>query len=629
MNTQSEFSGLLKLAGEKKGLLIVASIFSVLSSLLQVTPFIAVYKIIEELMSHGGYAEGIDGNLIITWGIVALLALIGALMTLYIGGMCSHIAAFNILYELRMRLSEHVAKVPMGYHTRTATGELKKIMEVSVEKFEKFVAHQLPDMVSAIVLPVVLLSYLFWLDWRLALVLVVPIILGLWLQTRVFASERGKKAYQDFQYAIEEMNATGVEYVRGMPAIKVFGITADSFLTFKQAVNRYRDISLHITNMCKTSYSLFFIIISSLVTFLVPVGILFFSREPANQAFAVTLILFLVITPSLSAPLLKLMYLGSGLREIVEGNRRIEAVFAEKPIREPSTPQVPVSYDIAFHNVSFAYEQKESKDYKPVLSNISFTAKAGEMTALVGPSGGGKSTIASLLLRFWNVAEGRITIGGVPIDDIGTEKLMDTVSFVFQDVHLFYDTIEANIRMGNTTATLQDVIQAAETACCHEFIMRLEQGYDTKIGEGGTYLSGGEAQRLAIARALLKNAPILVLDEATAYADAENEAKIQQGLQVLVKNKTVIIIAHRLSTIKGAEQILVIQQGGIVERGTHEQLRHLNGLYEQFWQSHVGTASWRLGGSQRQNPYTQQTHPDGLVDEQTVKAMIQGGTRDD
>jgi ATP-binding cassette subfamily B protein len=337
----------------------------------------------------------------------------------------------------------------------------------------------------------------------------------------------------------------------------------------------------------------------SLFTFIVPVGILLSSGNAGNQSFAITFILFLIITPSLSAPLLKLMYLGSGMREIVEGQKRIESVFAEPVVQEPELPKVPDTYEVAFRQVSFAYERKESEAYKPVLEQIDFVAKAGEMTALVGPSGGGKSTIANLLLRFWDVQEGEITIGGIPIQEMGTEKLMDTVSFVFQDVHLFYDTIEENIRMGNTSASQQDVIAAAQTACCHEFIEKLDAGYDTKIGEGGTYLSGGEAQRIAIARALLKNAPILVLDEATAYADAENEHKIQLGLAQLVQGKTVLIIAHRLTTIRAAEQILVIRKGTIAERGTHDQLRALDGVYEHMWQAHISAASWKLGGAGR------------------------------
>jgi ATP-binding cassette, subfamily B, bacterial IrtA/YbtP len=584
MDSKSELSGLLEMAAEKKGLLFVALLFSTISSLLQVAPFVAVYQIVEELFRHAHDPAALDTALIVSRGVAALAALIGALITLYIGGMCSHIAAFDILYRLRVRLADHVAQVPMGYHTRTATGELKKIIEVSVEKIEKFIAHQLPDTVSAIVIPLLFIGYLFWLDWRMALALLVPISFGYWLQARMFASEGGR-----------EMNAAGVEYVRGMPAVKIFGIKADNFLTFRQAVAGYRDIALRVTDLYQKPYSMFFLLVSSLFTFIIPVGIAIAAQHPGDLAFTVTFVLFLLITPGMAVPLLRLMQAGSGLREIVEGYKRIEAVLEEKRVEEPIVARVPSTYDIAFEQVSFAYDSPASPAYKPVLRNIELVAKAGEMTALVGPSGGGKSTIAQLLLRFWEPSGGRITIGGVPIQEISTEKLMDLVSFVFQDVHLFYDTIEANIRMGRTEVSREAVIRAAKMAGCHDFIEMLPQGYATMIGEGGTYLSGGEAQRISIARALLKDAPILVLDEATAYADAENEYSIQQALAQLVRGKTVLIIAHRLSTIKAAEQVLVIRQGEIVERGTHDELRALQGLYEQMWQSHTRAAAWKLG----------------------------------
>lgn len=611
MRSKSEISGLIRIVGEKKGLLLGASLFAVLSSLLQTVPFISVFKIVEELLQHARHPENIDKSLIMFWGLAAFIALIFVLVTMYIGGMCAHIAAFNILYSLRLRLCEHLAKVPMGYHSKTAIGELKKIIETSVEKIEKFIAHQLPDLVSAVVVPIVLVGYLFWLDWRMASVLLLPIAFGFWLQARMFGSEPGRQAYREFQFAAEQMNATGVAYIKGMPAVKAFGITAESFLTFKQAVEKYRNISLRITDLFKTPYSLFFVIVSSMFTFVVPVGILAASGDPLNLSFAVTFIFFLVVTPSLSVPILKLLYLGSGLREILEGNKRIEAVLREPIVTEPAVPQVPLSYDIAFEHVTFAYERADSDHFKRVLRDVCFKARTGEMTALVGPSGGGKSTIAQLLLRFWDAQEGVITIGGVPISEIGTDRLMEMVSFVFQDVHLFYDTIEENIRMGNAAATKEAVIAAAKVARCHEFVEKLEQGYETKIGEGGTYLSGGEAQRIAIARALLKNAPILVLDEATAYADAENEHQIQLGLAELVKGKTVLIIAHRLSTIRAAEQILVVQQGEIVERGTHDELRELNGLYERMWQAHVGADAWKLGPAIGGSPHA--AHAEGGI----------------
>ncbi len=596
MENQTETYSLLQIAGKRKGLLIIASFFSVISGILQLIPFVAVYKIVESFFLQAQNQQAVAAQAIQYWGLIALIGLIASLLMVYVGTMCSHIAAFNILYEMRVILSEHVAKVPMGYHTKTATGELKKIIESSVEKIEKFIAHQLPDLITAIAVPILLIGYLFYLDWRLALVAFLILVLAFLLQSMVYGNEAGKNAYRDFQFAVEEMNATGVEYIRGIPAVKVFGVSAASFLTFKQAVTKYRDISLKITNVYKVPYITFEVVITSIFAFILPLGIYILSKNPENLVFAITFILFLIVTPSLASPLMKLMYLGGGLREITEGNKRINEVLNEPLIQEPTHPQKPTSYGITFDHVSFAYEDQTSKDYKEVLHDISFSAKVAEITALVGPSGGGKSTITSLLLRFWDIQSGEIRIGGIPLQEIGTENLMNMTSFVFQDVHLFYDTMEENIRMGNQKASKEEVIAAAKVACCHEFIEKLPQGYDTKIGGEGVYLSGGEAQRIAIARALLKNSPILVLDEATAYADAENERNIQKGLAELVKGKTVLIVAHRLSTIQGAAKILVIKQGKIVESGTHVTLRNEAGLYEQMWQAHMNATSWQLEG---------------------------------
>ncbi|WP_317135023.1 ABC transporter ATP-binding protein [Bacillus changyiensis] len=318
------------------------------------------------------------------------------------------------------------------------------------------------------------------------------------------------------------------------------------------------------------------------------------SGQPNNQAFALTFLLFLTVAPSLSTPMFQLMYLGGELQKITEGTQRIDAILNEKPIEEPVNPRTASYYDVRFENVSFSYQEKDSDEYQLALKNVSFTAPQGKITALVGPSGSGKSTIASLIPRFWDIEDGRILIGGIPIQSMSTNRLMETVSFVFQDVHLFQDTIEENIRMGNHKATKQDLISAAKLACCHDFISSLPAGYNTKIGEGGVLLSGGEAQRITIARAILKNAPIIILDEATAFADPENEMNIQKGLNALIQNKTVITIAHRLSTIRHADQILVLHNGEIVEQGTHPDLLALKGLYTTMWNSHLSSKDWKL-----------------------------------
>jgi ATP-binding cassette subfamily B protein len=450
---------------------------------------------------------------------------------------------------------------------------------MSVEKIENFIAHQIPDLVGAIVLPVLMLGVMFWLDWRLALAGSIPIIIAYLLQTWVYFSERGKREMQAYMDAQEKMNAEAVEYVRGMPAVKVFGLTVRNFLRFNNSINAYRDIALRITRQYKHYYVTFFVILTSLLAFMVPVAILLLSGQPGNQALALTIMVFLVMAPGLSIPVLKLLYLGGNLRQITEGTNRIDEILRQEPVAEPALPKAPAGFTVSFEHVNFSYDDKDAATRVEALTDATFTAGEGQITALVGPSGSGKSTIANLIPRFWDVSSGVIKIGGVDVREMGTEKLMETVSFVFQDVHLFYDTIEENIRMGNKQASSAAVIAAAQAACCHEFITHLPEGYHTKIGEGGTYLSGGEAQRVAIARAILKNAPILVMDEATAFADPENEVKIQQGLISLIQGKTVIVIAHRLSTIREADKIIVVENGHIVDSGKHTDLLSHGGLY--------------------------------------------------
>ncbi|AOT72016.1 ABC transporter ATP-binding protein [Geosporobacter ferrireducens] len=592
-------SRLLEIAGEKRGLLILSGILSVISTILMFVPFAAVYFIVAELLKNAANPALSDMALIRQWGLWAILSLLGSLIFLYGGTMASHIAAFRILYSLRIRLAQHLAKLPMGYHTRQSSGAIKKTLELSVEKIEGFIAHQLPDLIGAVALPVIMLGTMFTLDRSMALACAVPIIAAYLLQSIVFYGEKGKAAMKQHHDALEQMNAAGVEYVRGMPAVKVFGLTAKTFLSFHHAITDFRDWAVEYTKFCKRPYIIFMTILTSILSFILPVGILLLSRQPDNQAFALTFMLFLVLAPGLSVPMMKLMYLGGNMRLISEGVERIDNIFAQKPVVEPEVPKTPKSYSIEFDHVSFSYDNQDAATRSEALTCVAFSAKEKEMTALVGPSGSGKSTIANLIPRFWDVTSGSIRIGGVDIREMGTEKLMEIVSFVFQDVHLFYDTIEENIRMGRRDATAAQVIEAAKAACCHEFIERLPQGYQTKIGEGGTYLSGGEAQRVAIARAILKNSPILVLDEATAFADPENEAKIQEGLRTLIRGKTVIIIAHRLSTIREADQILVVDGGQIVETGKCEDLVKQKGLYHRMWEAHMDAGAWALSKDQK------------------------------
>lgn len=592
---------LLEIAGAQRALLTTAVVFSVASTVLQFAPFLAVYAIVAELLRHVDTPGQADYALVQQWGLYALVFLVGALVCLYVGNMAAHIAAFRILYGLRVRLSQHLARLPLGYFSRESTGAIKKNVELSVEKVENFIAHQIPDLVGAIVLPVLMLGVMVWLDWRMAAASAVPMAAAYGIQGWVYMSGAGKKDMKAYLDAQERMNAEAVEYVRGMPAVKVFGLTVRTFLRFNDSIEAYRDVALRITRHYKRPYATFVVILTSLLAFVVPVAIVLLGGRPEDEALALTVMVFLVLAPGLSIPVLKLSYVGGNLRQIAEGMERVDRILEQGPIAEPMAPKVPGNHEVVFDAVSFSYENSEAATRKEALSGVSFVAREGQITALVGPSGSGKSTIANLIPRFWDVEQGAIRIGGVDVRDIATEELMTRVSFVFQDVHLFYDTIEENLRMGNKGATEEQIVAAARAASCHEFIERLPEGYQTRIGEGGTYLSGGQAQRLAIARAILKNAPVLVLDEATAFSDPDNEVKIQRGLMALIRGKTVIVIAHRLSTIKDADKIVVIDKGQIAEQGTHEDLLSANGVYARMWRAHVDAGAWELAPPGRES----------------------------
>jgi ATP-binding cassette subfamily B protein len=404
------------------------------------------------------------------------------------------------------------------------------------------------------------------------------------------------KAYFD---ALERIHASAVQYVRGIPVVKIFGQTVHSFRRFNKDLYEYRDLAMSFCDKFENGMAIFTVVLNSFLTFVLPVGLLMLSREPDNMALALVYLFFIIMVPGASAPLYKLTMLASGTREIFEGVSRLDRIYSQEPVREPNSPKKPKGHDVTFENVSFSYDNKDEATRVEALSGISFTARAGEITALVGPSGGGKSTVANLIPRFWDVTEGEIRIGGVNIKDIPTEELMNTVSFVFQDTFLFYDTLFENIKVGNPNATDEQVYAAAKAAQCHEFIERLPDGYHTLIGEGGVFLSGGEEQRVSVARAILKNAPILVLDEATAFADPENEYKMQLALKELIRDKTVIMIAHRLSSIKNANRIVVLENGRIRQIGVHAELTAAEGLYKRMWEAYSSAHQWtlRVGGT--------------------------------
>lgn len=585
---------LFEIAGEKKGLLILAGFLSAISACCMLVPYLSVYQVLNELLRNAGNVTASDDASMIRWAWIAFAGLAAALLLLYGSLMASHMAAFRILYGLRVRLSEHIGRLPLGYLNGTSTGAIKKALEQNVEKIENFVAHTIPDLVNAATTVIVMFVIFFSLNGWMAAVCLLAIVAGISVQ---FSMMFGKKAQEFFKMYFdtsEQMSASAVQYVRGMPVVKIFGQTVESFRQFSKSIYRFKEYALNVCDAYQPGMVTFVVLLNSLVTFIIPVGLLLLDGQPGNIALAAVYLFFIILGPGVSSPFYRLTFLASNTREIDEGVNRIDAIFAEKPVPEPATPQQPKGHDVTFENVSFSYENKQEKTRTEALKHISFTARAGEITALVGPSGSGKSTIANLIPRFWDVSKGSIRIGGADIRNIPSEALMDQVSFVFQDTFLFFDTLYENIRVGKDGATEEQVIAAARAAQCDDFIRRLPQGYQTLIGEGGVYLSGGEAQRVAVARAILKNSPILVLDEATAFADPENEYKMQLAIQELIREKTVIIIAHRLSSIISANRIIVLREGEIAQQGIHSELSVTEGLYKQMWDAYTDAFQWTL-----------------------------------
>lgn len=592
--TKQGLARLFEIAGQRKGLLILAGVLSAASAACMLVPYWAVYRILTELLENAGDTGGIDAGLLVKWGWIAFLGLVGGLILLYAALMASHVAAFRILYGLRVRLSEHIGRLPLGYLNGTSTGAIKKTMEQNIEKIENFIAHTIPDMVNVVATVVLMFAIFFSLDGWLAAVGLAVIAVSVILQFSNFMGKKAQEFTRIYFDAQERMSASAVQYVRGMPVVKIFGQSVRSFRQFNAEIEAYKTYALKVCDTYQPGMVAFTVLLNSLVTFFFPIGILLVGGSPGDIALAAVWLFFIVMGPGVASPVYKLMYLGGGTREINEGVVRIDRIFDRRPVPEPTEPRVPTTYDIEFRHVGFSYSNEAEATRTEALRDISFTARQGEITALVGPSGSGKSTVANLIPRFWDVGQGEIRIGGIDIREIATERLMDIVSFVFQETFLFYDTLYENIRTGRPDATHEEVVAAAKAAQCHEFIERLPDGYATRIGDRGVYLSGGEAQRVCVARAILKNAPVLVLDEATAFADPENEWKMQQALQHLIRNKTVIIIAHRLSSIVAAQQILVLRQGQLVQSGRHEVLSKTDGVYKKMWDAYTDAFRWQL-----------------------------------
>jgi ABC superfamily ATP binding cassette transporter, ABC/membrane protein len=570
---------LLQIAGQRKSLLLASCTLAVIHSVLSLVPYALVFYIIKELTQSQPNFSTIQ-----QYVIYAIVIVIVSMVAFLLSGILSHIAAFNILYGLRKTITKKVGILPMGYLSHRNSGAFKKIISDDVERIETFVAHQIPDFVKAIALPLLTLGYLFSEDWRLALISCLPLLVLVVIMPLMFGS-KNQNLTQKYHHSLEEMSAGIVEYVRAMPVMKIFQQSAETFDKYGKKVLTF---DRFVSDWIRHSSPPFAIFMSFASNAMLPVLVLGLYLYFHNGLTLTTLLFFLILGTGYMRPVFAMSNMAMQLQLIEQGVQQIDKILEARVLPETHTPQEPSHYDIRFDKVSFAYDGEHY-----VLNDINFIAKEGSITALVGPSGAGKSTVGQLLSRFWDVQEGSISIGGVDIRQLSTEKLMQMVSFVFQDSFMFAQTMYENIRMG-MNKTKEEVIEATKAAQIHDFIMSLPKGYDTLFGQKGVHLSGGEQQRFQLARAILKDAPILILDEATAFADPENEYKIQLAFSELIKGKTVLVIAHRLSTITSADQIIVFEKGEINAIGTHNELLQSSELYQRMWNAHNRAKDWNI-----------------------------------
>ena len=585
MKKQSDLSRLMGYAGNYRYFTYASWVLSAVSALVALVPFAYIWKILRDVLNAApDYAQAVNiphyGWMAVLFAVLAYLIYIAALM-------CSHLSAFRVATNLRLEVSEHLATLPLGFTETFGSGKLRKIIHESTGAAETFLAHQLPDKYNAMATPIGLLVLLLVFDWRLGLLSLVPVALGFVIMSAMTGRRMADKMRQ-YGNALESMSNEAVEYVRGIPVVKTFGQSVFSFKKFKATIDEYEKWVIAYTKELRMPMMLYTAAINGVFAFLI-VGGLLFTRNGVTSEFLLNLLFYIIITPVISLTLTRIMYMSENELVVADALARVDSVLDAEPVPENDHPRHPKDASVSLKDVHFSYDGKTD-----VIKGVSLKIQPGQMVAFVGPSGGGKSTLANLICRFFDVQSGSVRVGGADVRDIPKEELMDTISFVFQNSRLLKGSILDNVRLGRAQATEAEVLAALKAAQCMDIVEKFPAGIHTVIGTKGVYLSGGEQQRIAIARAMLKNAPILILDEATAFADPDNEAKVQAAFARLAKGKTVLMIAHRLSTVANADCIYVVQDGQIAESGTKDELCAQNGLFARMWQDYQASVQWKV-----------------------------------
>ncbi len=593
MKKNSEISRMFAYAGKRHWLTILGMIFAGLSTVLSMFPFICIWFVVRDLLNAlvaGNISLATSSNTYAWWAVgFSVLSIL-----LYFLALCfSHLAAFRTATNMKKAAMHHIVKLPLGYFNQNASGRLRKIIDDNAGLTEDFLAHQLPDLTGAIVMPIAVIILIFTFDWRLGLCCLVPLVISFFFMKQMMGGDNAN-FMEGYMSALESMNKEAVEYIRGIPVVKVFQQTVYSFKNFHNAIDEYKKYASGYALKCRIPLTGFNVALNGTFVLLIPVACLILLTVTGKAAYQNVLLDFLfycLFTPVCTTMMNRVMFSGEQLMAAKSAVNRIESILNEQPLVEAKDPQQPKDASVSFKNVSFTYPGSDKK----ALDKITFDIPVGKTVALVGASGSGKSTAAQLIPRFYDVNDGQVLVGGVDVRQISKQDLMNKIAFVFQNTKLFKDTLLENIRAARPNATREEVMQAVEAAQCKEIIDRLPNGLDSVVGNGGTYLSGGENQRIALARAILKDAPIIVLDEATAFADAENEHQIQLAFEKLTDKKTVLMIAHRLSTVENADEILVFNDGKIIERGNHKALLELNGRYASMWNDYQTSVKWKVG----------------------------------